>query len=483
MRLPFGDPAGTQQLLHMCVIARALEDAAATQQVHAAVPDVSPERACATHEARCAGRAGPHLRGQIPAERDDCLMRPPERQVQQTVRIEQRPARCAEFLEHRLHGRLGGPGPVCVPTHAIHDRKQCVVAIGDDGDPVLVFFAIAEETQFSVLDLQRPLPHAGSQVNFGGLYSTPHRRHVSGAPYNTKLLSRVTRPMIRSMTGFARRERQGPWGTLTCELRSVNHRYLELSLRLPEDLRGLETDARRVLAGSLRRGKVDAGLYLRGATALATAPEINRPLLEQLLAGATEVRSLAGEAAGPLDPLDLLRWPGVIRESERDVESIAAAAMDLLGETAADLNDSRAREGARLRDMLLQRLELLRESVSNVRARLPDVAARIRARVLERVTQLGATVDPERLEQEIALIAYKMDVEEELDRLGSHITETVQVLESQEPAGRRLDFLMQEFNREANTLSSKSQDAETTRAAVDMKVLIEQMREQVQNVE
>jgi uncharacterized protein (TIGR00255 family) len=289
--------------------------------------------------------------------------------------------------------------------------------------------------------------------------------------------------MIRSMTGFARRERQGPWGTLTCELRSVNHRYLEISLRLPDDLRGLETDARRLLTSTLRRGKVDAGLYLRGTTAVAAAPEINRPLLEQLLAGAAEVRALAGEAAGTLDPLDLLRWPGVIRETERDVESIATTAMELLGETATDLNDSRAREGARLRDMLVQRLDQLRDSVADVRARLPEVAARIRARVLERVSQLGTTVDPERMEQEIALIAYKMDVEEELDRLGSHVTETLQVLESKEPAGRRLDFLMQEFNREANTLSSKSQDAETTRAAVDMKVLIEQMREQVQNVE
>ncbi len=218
--------------------------------------------------------------------------------------------------------------------------------------------------------------------------------------------------MIRSMTGFARRERQGPWGTLTCELRSVNHRYLEVSLRLPDDLRGLETDARRLLTSTLRRGKVDAGLYLRGVNAAATTPEINRPLLEQLLAGAGEVRALAGDAAGPLDPLDLLRWPGVIREAERDVESIATTAMELLGETAADLNDSRAREGSRLRDLLMQRLGLLRESVSDVRARLPEVAARIRTRVLERVSQLGTTVDPERMEQEIALIAHKMDVEE-----------------------------------------------------------------------
>jgi uncharacterized protein (TIGR00255 family) len=289
--------------------------------------------------------------------------------------------------------------------------------------------------------------------------------------------------MIRSMTGFARGERQGPWGTLTCELRSVNHRYLELSLRLPEDLRGLENDARQLLSAALRRGKVDAGLYLRGAPAGASAIEINQALVEQVVAGATAVCAVAGNAAGTVNPLDVLRWPGVIRDSERDITPIVAAATDLLRETAADLNDARAREGARIRDMLVQRCDALRETVTAVRARLPEVAARIRARVLERVAQLGTAVDAERLEQEIALLAHKMDVEEELDRLGSHIAETLQVLDSKEPSGRRLDFLMQEFNREANTLSSKSQDTETTRAAVDMKVLIEQMREQVQNVE
>ena len=289
--------------------------------------------------------------------------------------------------------------------------------------------------------------------------------------------------MIRSMTGFARRERQGPWGTLTCELRSVNHRYLELSLRLPDDLRGLENDSRQLLAASLRRGKVDAGVYLRGAPAGTAALEINRALVEQVVAGAAEVSALAGGAAAALNPLDVLRWPGVIRDTERDVRPIAAAASELLKETAADLNDARAREGARIRDMLVQRCAGLRELVAAVRARLPEVSARIRARVLDRIAQLGTAVDADRLEQEIALLAYKMDVEEELDRLGSHITETLQVLDSQEPAGRRLDFLMQEFNREANTLSSKSQDTETTRAAVDMKVFIEQMREQVQNVE
>ena len=289
--------------------------------------------------------------------------------------------------------------------------------------------------------------------------------------------------MIRSMTGFARRERQGPWGTLTCELRAVNHRYLELSLRMPEDLRAIENEARQAISSAVRRGKVDAGLYLRGGAAQAGPIEINRPLLEQVARTAADVAHIAGSALASVSPLDLLRWPGVIRETEKDLQPVQAAATQVLRETVDELNESRAREGARIRDMLLGRCESLQQSVALLRARLPDIGSRIRARVSERVAQLGAQVEPARLEQELVLLAYKMDFEEELDRLGSHVTETLQVLDSKEPAGRRLDFLMQELNREANTLSSKSQDAETTRAAVDMKVLIEQMREQVQNVE
>jgi uncharacterized protein (TIGR00255 family) len=289
--------------------------------------------------------------------------------------------------------------------------------------------------------------------------------------------------MIRSMTGFARRERQGPWGTLTCELRTVNHRYLEISLRLPEDLRGLEGDVRQLLGANLRRGKVEAGLYLRSTTASAPQLELNRPMVEQLLRRAADVGSMLGGIPGPMSALDILRWPGVIREAERDLAPVAGETLALIGETAAELNESRAREGARIHALLRQRCEGLTEGVALVRARLPEVSARIRAKVSERVAQLGTQVDNERLEQELVLLAYKMDVEEELDRLGSHVTETLRVLDADEPAGRRLDFLMQELNREANTLSSKSQDVETTRAAVDMKVLIEQMREQVQNVE
>jgi uncharacterized protein (TIGR00255 family) len=289
--------------------------------------------------------------------------------------------------------------------------------------------------------------------------------------------------MIRSMTGFARRERQGSWGTLACEIRSVNHRYLELSLRLPEDLRGLEGDARQAVSAALRRGKVDVGLYLRGQPASTATLEINRAVVEQLARTAAEVTAIAGGPPASLSPLELLRWPGVIREQDRDLQPAQVAAMELLQETVRELNESRAREGARIREMLLGRCHSVQQSVEQLRARLPEIAARIRERVGERVVQLGGTVDPARLEQELVLLAYKMDFDEELDRLGSHVAEMLQILDAKEPAGRRLDFLMQEFNREANTLSSKSQDAETTRAAMDIKVLVEQMREQVQNVE
>jgi uncharacterized protein (TIGR00255 family) len=289
--------------------------------------------------------------------------------------------------------------------------------------------------------------------------------------------------MIRSMTGFARRERQGSWGTLAWELRTVNHRYLELSLRMPEDLRSLEGEARTTLTGSLRRGKVDAALSLRSNSVAAPSLELNRPLAAELLRRAEELTSMIGAGVAPPSSLDLLRWPGVVQEAAHDMSVVYDEARGLLAETVADLNDFRVREGGRLRETLRQRCEALLTQVANVRTRLPDVRTRIRARTAERAAQLGVTVAPERLEQEIVLLAVKMDVEEELDRLASHVAEILQVFDSKEPAGRRLDFLMQELNREANTLSSKSQDVETTRAAVDIKVLIEQMREQVQNIE
>lgn len=288
--------------------------------------------------------------------------------------------------------------------------------------------------------------------------------------------------MIRSMTGFARRERQGPWGTLTCELRTVNHRYLEVSLRLPDELKSLDGDLRRSIHGALRRGKVDANLYLKTTAAIAPTFELNHEVVGAVVAKLREVGQTLSHVA-PISAIDVLRWPGAIKETERDVQPILAAALELTQEALDELNGMRAREGARIRDLIQQRCAAMQTTVQAVRLRLPEISARIRTRVTERIAALGTTIDPDRLEQELVLYAHKMDVDEELDRLGSHLTEVTAIVDSKEPAGRRLDFLMQELNREANTLSSKSQDVDTTRAAVDLKVLIEQMREQVQNIE
>ena len=288
--------------------------------------------------------------------------------------------------------------------------------------------------------------------------------------------------MIRSMTGFARRERQGPWGMLVCELRTVNHRYLEASLRLPEELKALDNDARQAIAAALRRGKVDASLYLRAASGSQRSLELDHSLLDELLARVEQVRERLRLPA-PVSPLELLRWPGVVREAELDAKPVLVAALELLREALAELNETRHREGQRIRELLLARCTSMRAYVQVVKVRLPEVSQRMRERIVERISQLGVAPDVERLEQELVLYTHKMDVDEELDRLGGHLDEVIAVLDSSEPAGRRLDFLMQELNREANTLSSKSQDSETTRAAVDMKVAIEQMREQVQNVE
>jgi uncharacterized protein (TIGR00255 family) len=292
--------------------------------------------------------------------------------------------------------------------------------------------------------------------------------------------------MIRSMTGFARREHASASGSLAWELRTVNHRYLEISLRLPDDFRALESEFRATIGAAVRRGKLDASLYWRTTAQGATSLEVNAAVLDQLVASAgaiaTHVAPRLG-ATAPVSVVDLLRWPGVLKEPERDVAPLHAAAQALLGEALQALTTSRASEGERIAAMLEGRCRQIEEQVGYVAARLPEIHARIRAKLEERLAQFTVEPNRERLEQELALALTRMDVDEELDRLTSHVAEARKALASGEPAGRRLDFLMQEFNREANTLSSKSQDADTTRAAVEMKVLIEQMREQVQNVE
>ncbi|HTU65747.1 MAG TPA: YicC/YloC family endoribonuclease [Steroidobacteraceae bacterium] len=283
------------------------------------------------------------------------------------------------------------------------------------------------------------------------------------------------------MTGFARREVSGTFGNLTCELRSVNHRYLEPGFRLPEELRPLEAELRQLLAKHLKRGKIDCTVHLRGAQAAERELRVDAAALAKVVGAISEVtRQLP---ASVVDAVEVLRWPGVIETASQDSEVLLGAGRGLFQQTLDDLGQMRLREGKRLAELLEQRCAGLATLVTQVRARLPEIQARVRTRLHERVAELVATVDRDRVEQEIVLQLQRIDVAEELDRLTGHIEETRRVMGGGEAAGRRLDFLMQELNREANTLASKSQDLDTTRLTVDMKVLIEQMREQVQNVE
>jgi len=287
--------------------------------------------------------------------------------------------------------------------------------------------------------------------------------------------------MIASMTGFARRELAGNWGTLTCEIRSVNHRYLEPGFRLPEELRPLESDLRQLLAKHLKRGKVDCTVHLRSVQASERELRIDPAALARVAAAVGQVaRAVPGST---VDAVEVLRWPGVIEAANPDSEALLGAGRTLFQQTLEELGAMRLREGKRLGELIELRCAGLATHVTQVRARLPEIQARVRTRLHERVAELLATVDRERVEQEIVLQLQRLDVAEELDRLTGHIVETRRVMGASEGAGRRLDFLMQELNREANTLASKSQDLDTTRITVDMKVLIEQMREQVQNVE
>jgi uncharacterized protein (TIGR00255 family) len=289
--------------------------------------------------------------------------------------------------------------------------------------------------------------------------------------------------MIRSMTGFASVERQFEFGRLGWELRSVNHRYLELGLRLPEEFRALEPEIRKVLGEHLSRGKVDANLrYWPAPGTAASALALNRPLLDRLLALEEEVRTAAGSQDG--SSVDtLMRWPGVVAEQSPDPGPLHAAALQLLKEAARSLKAARAREGEEMNTAIRERLGSIEQWVTQLREWLPEIREGLRQKLLDRLGDLEQPLDPGRLEQEVAFLAQKIDVDEELDRLQAHVSETRRVLERDDPVGRRLDFLMQEFNRESNTLSSKSVDPRTTQAAVELKVAVEQMREQVQNIE
>lgn len=288
--------------------------------------------------------------------------------------------------------------------------------------------------------------------------------------------------MIRSMTGYALVERETPWGVLTWELRSINHRFLDISLRLPEDLRVLEGRVRERIQAKLARGKVDCTLRVKASAVRGVALHLDMELVTQLLSAAHTVASIA-ESAQPINALDILRWPGVIMTDAVNPEPEFALALDLLDVGLAQLIENRTQEGARLQAVLTERCAAISVLVEQVRTRLPEISTRLRQRLRDRLAELSSELDPQRLEQEILLTTQRMDVDEELARLTSHLAEARRVFNQPDPAGRRLDFLLQEFNREANTLGSKSIDAETSRLAVEMKVLIEQIREQVQNIE
>ncbi len=287
--------------------------------------------------------------------------------------------------------------------------------------------------------------------------------------------------MPRSMTAFASASAKYPWGTVTWELRSVNQRFLESSFRLPDTLRHLEINYREKLRQFLQRGKVDCSLRIDIAQGSATG--VNLDIARQYLAACEEIQQLMPDSPAPLSPIDVLQVPGVMQENKIDTQILQAATADVYSEALQKLVDARSREGERLATFIQERLEKISREVANVRKVLPQLMAQQQQKLRNKLEQLTTQLDEERLEQELLYLANKGDADEEIDRLETHIEEFNRALSSTSPVGRRLDFLLQELNREANTLSSKSQAATTTHSAVELKVLIEQIREQVQNLE
>ena len=292
--------------------------------------------------------------------------------------------------------------------------------------------------------------------------------------------------MIRSMTAFARLQQSNEAGSITWELRSVNHRYLEPSLKLPDDFRQLEPEIRKRLGQHLNRGKVDLSLRYKVDAAQQGDIALNEDIVRKLREVEQQVLNIVHEGS-KLSVASILGWPGVISESERDLSGLHALALSCLDEALAQLQQSRETEGAALEEMIRNRCQQVSDIVSRVREHRPQIVAGLREKwesaLDDKLQQWRELANENRLEQELVLLAQKLDVEEELDRLDTHVAEVLKVLDRDEAVGRRLDFLMQELNREANTLGSKSQDSLTTQLAVDLKVLIEQMREQVQNIE
>jgi uncharacterized protein (TIGR00255 family) len=288
--------------------------------------------------------------------------------------------------------------------------------------------------------------------------------------------------MIHSMTGYAAASREFPYGTLSVELRSVNHRYLDIQFRLPDDVRAIEPVLRETLAARVARGKVECRVTFAAAAGAAKSLKINEEVLQQLEALELKVRKIMAGAA-QLSAAEALRWPGVLAAEPLPLEELQAGCQELLGEVLAEFTAARAREGEKLKQLLLERAAAMERRIAGIGPRIPKVVAAFQERLAARLKEALASGEEERIRQEVAVFATKVDVDEELSRLSAHVAELKRALAGGGTVGKQLDFLMQELNREANTLASKSVDLAVTQAALDLKLLIEQMREQVQNIE
>jgi len=288
--------------------------------------------------------------------------------------------------------------------------------------------------------------------------------------------------MTKSMTAFARIQKSLDEGEIIWEIRSVNHRFLELNFKMPEDFRASETRFREILQHRLKRGKVECSLRFNANTQQSASISINPQQAKSLVKACQEINGLLHQPS-EVDPMEILQWPGVVQESKLDMKPILAASEASLNKALDDLIANREREGARMHELIQQRCEAIQKIVKKTRKKMPEIQTRYQQKLRERLDALDIEVNQDRLEQELVHLAQKMDVDEELDRLDSHLQELSDVLKRDEAVGRRLDFLMQELNREANTLGSKSADISSTNASVELKVLIEQMREQIQNIE
>ena len=288
--------------------------------------------------------------------------------------------------------------------------------------------------------------------------------------------------MVRSMTAFARQSAENEFGTLTWELKSVNHRFSEVSLRLPEEIRPLEPKIRDQIAAVVNRGKIDANLRYQPPGMQQTGIQVDEALVNALAQANAQLSGLMPNV-NPLNVIDILKWPGVLQNPEVDTEQLTGHVLSLLDLALKELMETREREGEKLKIAIEERLNAMSGHVSQVKTRIPLANDALKQRIREKLDEWNLELDQNRLEQEIVFLLNKSDVDEEMDRLQAHIEEVMRVLSEDKPIGRRLDFLMQELNREANTLGSKSPDTEMTRSSIELKVLIEQMREQVQNIE